>query len=79
MSCVFVVVPVVAGTWPIVSAAVIAACAGLGYGSVRRYEQDLELDVVATGPGTSLPHAASITASTAIISGRFIGLRKRRC
>jgi len=52
MSCVFVVVPVVAGTWPIVSAAVIAACAGLGYGSVRRYEQDLELDVVATGPGT---------------------------
>lgn len=41
MSCVFVVVPVVAGTWPVISAALIAACAGLGYQSVRKLEDGL--------------------------------------
>ena len=46
MSCVFIVVPVVAGAWPVVSAAVIAACAGMGYSAVRRAENNLGFDEI---------------------------------
>lgn len=41
MSVVFVVAPVVACSWPIISAAVIAASAGLGYKAIQKAEADL--------------------------------------
>jgi hypothetical protein len=47
MSCVFIVVPVVAGAWPFVTAAIACAGAGLGYRIVRELEekeQQLDLD-----------------------------------
>jgi len=46
MSCVFIVVPVVAGAWPVISAAVIAACAGMGYAAVRRAEDNFGFDEI---------------------------------
>lgn len=42
MSCMFVVVPVVVGGWPIISAAIIAAGAGMGYRAVRNMERGME-------------------------------------
>lgn len=39
MSVVFVVVPAVAAGWPVIAAAVGAACAALGYGAQRLSEQ----------------------------------------
>jgi hypothetical protein len=38
MSVVFVVVPVVAGSWPMISAAILAAGAAMGYRAVRQAE-----------------------------------------
>jgi hypothetical protein len=38
MSVVFVVVPIVAGSWPIISAAIVAAGAAMGYHAVRQAE-----------------------------------------
>jgi len=48
MSCVFVVVPVVAGAWPMVSAAIVAACAGLGYQALLRAEENFALDCLSS-------------------------------
>jgi len=42
MSVIFVVAPVVAGSWPIVSAAIIAASASLGYTAAARSESQLD-------------------------------------
>jgi hypothetical protein len=42
MSVIFVVAPVVAGSWPIVSAAIIAASAALGYTASARIENNLD-------------------------------------
>jgi len=42
MSVIFVVAPVVAGSWPIVSAAIIAASASLGYTAATRSESQLD-------------------------------------
>lgn len=42
MSVIFVVAPVVAGSWPIVSAAIIAASAALGYHAASNLEGRLE-------------------------------------
>jgi hypothetical protein len=41
MSVVFVVVPVIAGGWPIIAAAVLAASAAMGYRAVQGLEQRL--------------------------------------
>ena len=42
MSCMFVVVPVVVGGWPLISAAIVAAGAAMGYRAVRQIENELE-------------------------------------
>jgi hypothetical protein len=42
MSVCFVVVPVVIGSWPMISAAIVAAGAAMGYQAVRQQEQALE-------------------------------------
>jgi len=42
MSVIFVVAPVIAGSWPIVSAAIIAASASLGYTAAARLEGQLD-------------------------------------
>jgi hypothetical protein len=46
MSVVFVVVPAVAAGWPVIAAAVGAACAALGYGAQRLSEQRTSAKVV---------------------------------
>jgi hypothetical protein len=46
MSVVFVVVPAVAAGWPVIAAAVGAACAALGYGAQRLSEQRAPAKVV---------------------------------
>jgi hypothetical protein len=45
MSVVFVVVPVVAGGWPVISAAIVAAGAAMGYRAVKRAEESGELGI----------------------------------
>lgn len=42
MSVVFVVAPVVAGSWPLVSAAILAASAALGYTAAAQAERKLD-------------------------------------
>lgn len=52
MSVIFVVAPIVAGSWPIVSAAIIAASAALGYAAATRAENRIDGFV-----GNNLPDA----------------------
>jgi len=56
MSVCFVVVPVVVGAWPAISAAVVAAGAAMGYQTVRKLENRLEGSLDAIGN----PHLHSI-------------------
>lgn len=44
MSVVFVVAPVVAGSWPLISAAILAAGAAMGYHAVRQAEGNVAAD-----------------------------------
>jgi hypothetical protein len=52
MSVVFVVVPVVAGSWPLISAAIVAAGAAMGYRALQRAEADRAADLAA-GPAAA--------------------------
>jgi hypothetical protein len=55
MSVVFVVVPVVAGSWPMISAAILAAGAAMGYRAVRQAETNRNVDLMDAAPrGVSL-------------------------
>ena len=50
MSVVFVVVPMVAAGWPIISAAIGSACAALGYSLAKQNEAAAERETVPIGP-----------------------------
>jgi hypothetical protein len=49
MSVVFVIVPVVAGGWPMISTAILAASAGLGYRAVQSLEENLAAGIAVEG------------------------------
>lgn len=77
MSVVFVVVPVVAGSWPMISAAIVAAGAAMGYAAAKRAENNLaqELGVNASS-GVSLVMEDSQIVSETLIRGESFTLQR---
>ena len=65
MSVVFVVVPAVSAGWPVMAAAVGAACAAMGYTAARALEQR-EADSVAADP---VRHRVELEMSNAEVIG----------
>jgi len=79
MSVVFVVVPVVAGSWPLISAAIIAAGAAMGYHAAKKAEanvaQELSGDLAAVR-GVSLVMEDSQIVSETLIRGESFTLER---
>jgi hypothetical protein len=80
MSISFLVIPVVAGGLPIISAAIIAGGAALGYAAVRRLEEDVLSDSahgLMAGPRSvtmTMPESQVVT--DALLRGETFELRK---
>jgi hypothetical protein len=77
MSVVFVVIPVVAGSWPLISAAIVAAGAAMGYRAARQAEANLakEIGGIASA-GVSLVMENSQVVSETLLRGEAFTLER---
>ena len=77
MSVVFVVIPVVAGSWPMISAAIVAAGAAMGYRAARQAEANLALEGGGAAPaGVSLVMENSQIVSETLLRGEAFTLER---
>lgn len=78
MSVVFVVIPVVAGSWPMISAAIVAAGAAMGYRAAKQAEANLaqEMGRVAAPAGVSLVMENSQVVSETLLRGEAFTLER---
>ncbi len=80
MSVVFVVIPVVAGSWPLISAAIVAAGAAMGYQAARQADAGLARELGggrAVAPaGVSLVMENSQVVSETLLRGEAFTLER---
>ena len=79
MSVVFVVIPVVAGSWPLISAAIVAAGAAMGYQAARQAEAGLAKEIAggrAAPAGVSLVMENSQVVSETLLRGEAFTLER---
>lgn len=77
MSVVFVVIPVVAGSWPMISAAIVAAGAAMGYRAAKQAEANLAQEMGRAAPaGVSLVMENSQVVSETLLRGEAFMLER---
>ena len=77
MSVVFVVIPVVAGSWPMISAAIVAAGAAMGYHAARQAEANLSREIGGmASAGVSLVMENSQVVSETLLRGEAFTLER---
>ena len=77
MSVVFVVIPVVAGSWPLISAAIVAAGAAMGYHAAKQAEANLAGEMGgAAQAGVSLVMENSQIVSETLLRGEAFTLAR---
>lgn len=77
MSVVFVVIPVVAGSWPLISAAIVAAGAAMGYRAAKQAEANLAQEMGGAAPaGVSLVMENSQVVSETLLRGEAFTLER---
>lgn len=77
MSVVFVVIPVVAGSWPMISAAIVAAGAAMGYRAAKQAEANLAREAGGAAPaGVSLVLENSQVVSETLLRGEAFTLER---
>ncbi len=77
MSVVFVVIPVVAGSWPMISAAIVAAGAAMGYHAAKQAEASLAWEMGgAVSAGVSLVMENSQVVSETLLRGEAFTLER---
>lgn len=77
MSVVFVVIPVVAGSWPMISAAIVAAGAAMGYHAAKQAEASLAREMGgAASAGVSLVMENSQIVSETLLRGEAFTLER---
>jgi hypothetical protein len=77
MSVVFVVIPVVAGSWPMISAAIVAAGAAMGYRAAKQAEANLAQEMGRAAPaGVSLVMENSQIVSETLLRGEAFTLER---
>ena len=77
MSVVFVVIPVVAGSWPLISAAIVAAGAAMGYRAAKQAEANMAQEMGRAAPaGVSLVMENSQVVSETLLRGEAFTLER---
>ena len=77
MSVVFVVIPVVAGSWPMISAAIVAAGAAMGYRAAKQAEANMAQEMGRAAPaGVSLVMENSQVVSETLLRGEAFTLER---
>ena len=77
MSVVFVVIPVVAGSWPMISAAIVAAGEAMGYRAAKQAEANMAQEMGRAAPaGVSLVMENSQVVSETLLRGEAFTLER---
>lgn len=77
MSVCFVVIPVVVGSWPLISAAIVSAGAAMGYRAVTQAERSIEMPIdLSISSSVSLTMPDSQVVSDTLMRGESFSLER---